>query len=115
MRRPVSGAATGAPNATTSLNLLGKSISSSRVFWLKKAWLYKDTLPADSVGLYDATSSTASQASTALRYRALSDYGVTVKEVEFPGRGLKFESGCVMTVDGTATGYTLCGGIGEEE
>ncbi len=116
MRIPVSGVATAVPDATTSTRLLGKEISSGRVFWLKKAWFYKANPTADSVGLYDATqSTTGAPASTTLRYRAQSEYGVGQDEFEFPGSGLKFETGCVIAVDGTATGYTLMGGIGEEE
>jgi len=113
---PISGVATGTPDATTSINLLGKNITDSRVFWLKKAWFYKSNPPADGIGIYDATgSTTGAPVSTLLRYRVLSKYGDSVDNVEFPGSGLRFESGCVITVDGTATGYGLCGGVGEEE
>ena len=116
MRIPVSGVATAVPDATTSITLLGKAISSGRVFWLKKAWFYKATMAADVVSLYDATqSTTGAPASTLLRYKVLSDYGIDVKPVDFPGGGLKFETGCVAVVDGTATGYTHMGGVGEEE
>ena len=116
MRIPVSGVATATPDATSSITLLGKAISSGRVFWLKKAWFYKATEAADVVSLYDATqSTTGAPASTTLRYKAPSDYGIDVKEVEFPGNGLKFETGCVVAVDGTATGYTHLGGVGNEE
>lgn len=116
MRTPVSGVATATPDSTSSINLLGKVISSGRVFWLKEAWFYKANPPADAVSLYDATTSTTgAPASTTLRYKALSPYGVSVERVKFPAGGLKFETGCVAVVDGTATGYTHMGGIGEEE
>ena len=113
---PISGVATGTPDATSSKNLVGSGIDSSRDFWLKKAWFYKATVPADAISLYDATSSTTGvPASTTLRYKVVSDYGVDFKEVQFPGMGLKFATGCVVAVDGTATGYTLLGGVGIEE
>ena len=116
MRIPVSGVATATPDATSSLRLLGKEITSSRVFWLKKAWFYKATGAADVISLYDATqSTTGAPASTLLRYKALSDYGIDERVIDFPGGGLKFETGCVAVVDGTATGYTHMGGVGEEE
>ena len=116
MKYPVSGTATGTPDATSSINLLGQGIGSKRVFWLSRAWFYKNTKPADVVSLYDATGSTTGvPASTLLRYKILSDYGVSQKEVNFTEPGLKFETGCVISVDGTATGYSLCGALGHFE
>ena len=113
---PIAGVATGVPNATSSINLVGSDVDTGRDFWLKKAWVYKGTVPADSLGLYDASrSSTGAPVSTLLRYRVLSGYGIDSKDVEFPGMGLKFSTGCVVTVDGTATGYSLLGGVGIEE
>ena len=116
MAQPISGVATGTPDATSSINLVGRAVAGTRTFWLKRVWAYKSTQSADAISLYDATSSTTGvPASTLLRYKILSDYGIGQKEKEFPGHGLHFESGCVVAVDGTATGYSLCGGIGYED
>ena len=114
-RYPMSGVATGVPDATSSINIIGRALTSGRKFRLLKAWAYKDTLESDELLVCDAsTSATAEPASTLRRYTLQSDYGKGQKVVDFPEPGLEFKSGCVVAVEGTATGYSLVGGLGYE-
>ena len=113
---PLSGVATGTPDATSSISLIGRALTTGRKFRLLKAWAFKTTLSADELVICDATSSTTGEpASTLRKYMLVSDYGVGDKVVDFPEPGLEFKSGVVVAVEGTATGYTLCGAVGYEE
>lgn len=117
MRYPMSGHATGTPDATQAINLIGRNITGGRTFCLQKAWFFKDIVGEARVGLFDVTMATGAPSTTALKHMLGFDYEQDLyKELDFGDTGLKFSSGCCVGLQSgsTCTGITVCGGVGFE-
>ena len=134
MRYPVSGSATGAIPAPAAggvsgpINLLGRAITTGRVFWLRKAWFYNGKGQATAgVSLCDSTTTAtgptgANWVTNADGVRAIVQVvsgpsgGLNANTfVEFPAPGLKFVTGCMVACELTSSGVIGCGGSGYEE
>lgn len=99
-------------------NLIGKAISTGRVFKLRTAWVY-NAVSEFILTISDcATSSSATglaSATTVGRLPIVCASGVTT-QVDIPEPGLKFATGCVATFDASGTiAIGDCGGAGYEE
>ena len=101
-------------------NLLGASITTGRVLWLRQFWVANDGLSGGGVGgrmvvtLSDCSVDAIGSGALVKRY----EVGVTsgdTKLVEFAAPGLKFEAGCVISNDSGFIQRGRCGGWGYEE
>lgn len=117
MRYPMSGHATGTPDATQGINLIGRAITSGRNLYLQKAWFFKDIVGEARVGLFDLAAATGAPSTTALKYMIAFDYEQDQHiEKDFGEEGLKFSLGCVIGLQSgsTCTGITVAAGVGYE-
>ena len=120
MRYAVSGANTAAIEPVTGAlrNLLGKDITTNRVFWLRAVWYGSSGTQGD-LYLYDATAGATSGTKVAAYPAlmvALDNPGLNAGYREIAPPGLKFKSGCCawLAVSG-AIAVGECGGAGYEE
>jgi hypothetical protein len=96
--------------------LLGRTLPTGRVFWLRSAWFY-DASTAVLIHLFD--SATGVQATGSNKRITIRCASGSTTMVDFPAPGLKFATGCVAAKESTdasgcfAAGY--CGGAGYEE
>lgn len=117
MNFPKSGQATGIPDATQAINLLGRDITSGRNFFLQKAWFFKDIVGEARVGLFDVTAATGTPSTTALKRMISFEYPQDLElPLDFGKEGLKFSLGCVVGLQAgsTCTGITVAAGVGYE-
>ncbi len=131
MRYAVSGALATALAEVTgpAQNLLGKAITTGRVFWLKSLWALA-TASGGSIMLMDqVVSATATSVESTSRFRMLvasTKYNATdmglyptglFGKVDFPSPGLKFSLGCAVGLEGGCTALAIghAGGMGYEE
>ena len=117
MKYPVSGQATGIPDATQAINLMGRGITANRTVFLQKVHFFKDIVGEARVGLFDVTMATGAPSTTALKWMSGLEYDQDiVLEQVFPGQGLEFKYGCCVGLQAgsTCTGMTVCAGIGFE-
>jgi len=118
MRYAVQGVNSTVLDSTSTLlgqNLLGRNISSTRVFYLQKAWLYNASGGVE-VNIYDVTAGTGA---TASKLKAIIPCATDERtEANFGTPGLKFTTGCCAIKGSTANGYFgvgYAGGVGFEE
>ena len=94
---------TGCPGDPTALmggiNVLGPSIPSGRVFWMRSFWAY-DASAAMALQLFDATEGT--NATDASRRALIQCVSGDLTMVDFRAPGLRFSTGCVVCKDTTA-------------
>lgn len=120
MKYPKSGQATGVPDSTQAINLMGFAKTANRRLFLKKAWFYNDIVAPSTgseIALFDVTMATGTPSTTALKTVITPDYSADqLTQVEWPDEGLEFSLGCCVALRSgcTATGYTTCGGVGFE-
>ena len=117
MKYPVSGQATGVPDATQAINLMGMAITTNRTLFLQKVWFFKDIVGEARVGLFDVTMATGAPSTTALKWMSGMEYDQDIiLTEEFPGNGLEFKYGCCvgLQTSSTSTGLTICAGVGYE-
>ena len=124
MRYAVSGSCTDSlEDVTTALNLLGKNITTGRVFWLRHTY-FCDLSSAATVHLFDVSAGTDCTAAAGYGTRKISipcaSGRVTVLDI--PAPGLKFSTGCCAFahLDATLTSSGILelgqfGGAGYEE
>ena len=120
MKYQKSGCATGVPDATQAINLMGNAKTSGRRLFLQQAHFFNDTVSPNTgsvIGLFDLVAATGAPSTTALKFLITPDYSADqLTIVSFPGEGMEFKLGCCvgLQVACTATGYTVCGGVGYE-
>lgn len=120
MRYPISGHTTGVPDSTQCINLMGRAKTSGRRLFLQQARFFNDIVSPNTgavIGLFDLAAATGTPSTTALALLITPDYSADqLTVVDFPGDGLEFKLGCCVGLQSgcTATGFTVCGGIGYE-
>ena len=116
-RYAVSGANSVAIGEATGnvVNLVGKTISTGRVFWLRSAWIY-NAVSEFLLNIADsATSATGITGGTVNKMCVVCASGRTTM-VDIPAPGLKFSTGCAVVFDVSGTvAVGDAGGNGYEE
>lgn len=120
MRYPISGNNTVTLNGTASLAgqaLLGRNLTTGRVFWLREAWIYNAST-GNILALFDASVGTT-YAATAALFRVVADGPNEMTKVAFAAPGLKFATNCAIAREATTVSGAFaagsCGGSGYEE
>jgi len=120
MKYPKSGQATGVPDATQCINLMGFAKTSGRRLFLLKANFFNDIvspLSGSVIGLWDLAAATGAPSTTALKVLVTPEYSADqLTTLDFPDPGMEFGLGCCVGLQSgcTATGYTVCSGVGYE-
>ena len=101
-------------------NLLGASITTGRVLWLRSFWVANDGWSGGGIGgrnvieLMDCSVDAIGSAALVKKYEVAVVSGDT-KKVEFAAPGLQFSVGCVITSHSGFIQRGRCGGWGYEE
>ena len=122
MQYPKSGVIGSVVHPGSADNLLGASITTGRVLWLRSMWVYNDgwsglggvSCEHIAVTLSDCSVDAIGSGALVKRFEERFLSGTTTN-IEFTGPGLKFENGCVVTSHSGFLNRGTCGGAGYEE
>ena len=97
-----------------AISLLGKTIPTGRVFWLRSLWVY-NAVSEFILNIADSATSATGITGGAVNRLALVCASGRTTQMDLPEPGMKFSTGCVAVFDVSGTiAIGNCGGCGYE-